>query len=131
MMLVNLQVSAWARATLHNAHHKVADISAYVDDRVIRSPSWVTLKEMLDRTILVDRLSGQFLNFDKSSGLSTTFKGIKKLKLLRVDDKPLLIVKNAKSLGALVTTAMTPSSFIVSKRCDTALDSVKNSASTY
>ncbi len=125
MMLVNLPVTAWARAILHNIHHKAANISAYVDDKVIRSPSWEILQEMLNRTIRFDELSGQFLNFGKSTGLSTTLQGSKKLRALRVGDKPLLIVENAKSLGALVTTAMTPSNFIVNKRGESALDSLK------
>ena len=71
MMLVNLSVTAWARAILLNIHKGVAGISAYVDDKVIRSGSFAHLKELLARTVKFDRLSGQYLNFDKSMGLCT------------------------------------------------------------
>ncbi len=80
---------------------------------------------MLERTIQLDRLAGQYLNFDKLSGLSTMVQGMKKLKLLNVEHKPLLIVKDAKALGALATTAMTPGNFNLNKRGDSALNSVR------
>ncbi len=79
-MLVNLFVSAWAGAILHKLHKAAAGISAYVDDKVIRSPSWTHLQTFLERTIHFDQLTGQFLNFDKSMGLSTTKEGMKKLR---------------------------------------------------
>ena len=125
MMLVNLPVTAWAIAILHNLHKNVAGISAYVDDKVIRSPSWTHLQILLERTIHFDTLAGQFLNFDKSNGLSTTNAGRKNLKTLTVQGTPLLIVKDAKSLGALVTTAMNPKSFIAKKRVANAVLTVK------
>ena len=108
MMLVNLPVTAWAKAVLHNLHPKVASISAYVDDKVMRSSSWKHIEILLERTIHFDRVSGQFLNFQKSTGLSNTKEGMKKLRTLSVEGSPLLIVQDAKSLGALVTTAMQP-----------------------
>ena len=42
MMLVNMPVTTWAQAVLHNLHPKVASISAYVDDKAMRSSSWNT-----------------------------------------------------------------------------------------
>ena len=77
MMLVNLPVTAWARAVLLSLHNHVAGISAYVDDKVLRSPSWRHLEMLLERTIHFDRLFGQFLNFQKSTGLSNTKEGMK------------------------------------------------------
>jgi hypothetical protein len=123
--VVNLPVTAWAKAILHNLHKDVAGISAYVDDKVIRSPSWTHLQILLERTIHFDRLGGQFLNFDKSMGLCTTKDGMKKLKELSVEGTPLLIMKNAKSLGALVTTTMNPKSFVAQKRVDNAILTLK------
>jgi hypothetical protein len=125
MMLVNLPVTAWAKAILHNLHQDVAGISAYVDDKVIRSPSWTHLQILLERTIHFDTMAGQLLNFDKSNGLSTTKDGMKNLKTLTVQRTPLLIVKDAKSLGALVTTAMNPKTFIAKKRVQNAVLTVK------
>ncbi len=62
-----------------------------------------------------DKLTGQFLNFDKSMGLSTTKGGMKKLKELAVEGTPLLIIQNGKSFGALVINAMKPTSFITKR----------------
>ncbi len=45
----------------------------------------------------------------------------KRQKELAVEGTPLLIVKYAKSLGALVTTAMNPKSFIAKKRVANAI----------
>ena len=125
MMLVNLLVTAWAKAILHKLHPNAAGISAYVDDKVIRSPSWAVLQKLLERTTQFDRFTGQFFNFDKSMGLCTAKEGIKKLKSLVVEGKPLLITKDAKSLGALVTTALNPKSFIVKRRIEHALLAAK------
>ena len=75
MMLGNLPVTAWARAILHQVHPDVASISAYVDDKVI--PSWTYLQILLERTIQLDRFSGQFLNFDIAVGLSNIRAGMK------------------------------------------------------
>ena len=124
MMLVNLPVTAWARAVLLNLHKHLAGISAYVDDKGLRSPSWRPLEMLLERTIHFDRLSGQFLNFLKSMGPSNTKEGMNILKDLSVEGSPSLIVQDAKSLEALVTTAMQPKNFIQRKRIDNALLSV-------
>ena len=125
MMLVNLPVTAWARAILLRMHTTVASISADVDDKVIRSGSFAHLKEQLARTVKFDRLSGQYLNFDKSMGLCTHKKSEAQLRALRIDDRALLIVRNAKSLGALVSSATLPSNFIVKKRVDAAVLTAK------
>ena len=45
----------------------------------------------------------------------------KRQKEIAVEGTPLLIVKYAKSLGALVTTAMNPKSFIAKKRVANAI----------
>ena len=45
MMLVNLPVTTWAKAFLHKLHPNAAGISAYVDDKVIRSPSRAVLQK--------------------------------------------------------------------------------------
>ncbi len=60
MMLVNLPVTAWARAILHQLHLNAAGISAYVDDKVIRSPSWTVLHRLLDQTTQSDRVPASF-----------------------------------------------------------------------
>ena len=48
-----------------------------------------------------------------------------KLRALRIGDSPLLNVKNAKSLGALVSAATHPSSFTTKKRVDAAVLTAK------
>ena len=58
-------------------------------------------------------------------GLCTAKEGIKKLQILFLEGKPLLITKDAKSLGALVTTALNPKSFIVKRRIEHALLAAK------
>ncbi len=65
-----------------------------------------------------DRLSGQFLNFPKSTGLSNAKEGMEMLKDLSVEGSPLLIAQDATSLEALVSTAMQPNNFIQRKRTD-------------
>ena len=47
------------------------------------------------------------------------------MRTLSVEGSPLLIVKDAKSLGALVTTAMLPSNLIQKKRIEDTILSVK------
>ena len=125
MMLVTLPVTAWAKAVLYTLHPNVASISAYVDDKVMRSSSWRHIENLLERIIHFDRVSGQFLNFQKSTGLSNTKGGMKTLRTLSVEGSPLPIVKDAKSPGALVTTAMLPSNFIQEKRIERFILSVK------
>ncbi len=78
MMLVNLPVTAWAKAILHNLHKDVAGISAYVDDKVVRFPAWNHIEILLERTVHFDRLAGHFPNFDNSVGLCTTKEGMSK-----------------------------------------------------
>ncbi len=58
-------------------------------------------------------------------GLSTTKEGMKKLKEISVEGTPLLIVQDAKFLGALVTTAMNPNSLVTKKRMDNSLLAIK------
>ena len=103
----------------------LAGISANVDDKVIRSGSFAHLEELLARTVKFDRMTGQYLNFDKSMGLCTHKNIEAKLRALRIGDSPLLIVKNAKSLGALVSAATHPSNFIAKKRIDAAVLTAK------
>ncbi len=50
---------------------------------------------------------------------------MKKPKELSVEGTPLLIARIAKSLGALVTTAMQPKSFVAKKRVENALLTIK------
>ncbi len=50
----------------------LAGISAYVDDKVIGSGSFAHLEELLARTVQFDRMTGQYLNFDKSMGSALT-----------------------------------------------------------
>ena len=71
MMLVNLPVTAWAKAILLKMPIALAGISAYVDDKVIRSGSFAYLEELVARTVKFDRMTGHYLNFDKSMGLCT------------------------------------------------------------
>ena len=112
MMLVNLPVIAWAKAVLHNLHPEVASISSYVDDKVMRSSSWKHIDILLERTIYFDRIAGQFLNLQKSTGLANSKEGANKLETLTVEGLPLAIVQDAKSPGALITTAMHPDKLI-------------------
>ncbi len=105
-------------------HKVVASISAYVDDKVIRSPSWEHLGIRLDRPVHSDRFAGQFLNFHKYIGLRTYKEGAAKLRALKVEGNPLQIVKDAKSLGALVSMAMHPKNFVANKRVENALQSL-------
>ena len=63
MMLVNLPVTAWARAILHNIASRLAGIPAYVDDRVILYRSFKHIEILLERTVQFDRLTGQSLRF--------------------------------------------------------------------
>ena len=72
MMLVNLQVTAWARATLHKVSSGQAGISAYVDDKVLRSRSFTVLQILLGRTVKFDRYTGQYLSLDKSWDFAQT-----------------------------------------------------------
>ncbi len=72
MMLVNLPVTAWAKATLLKMPTALAGISAYVDDRVIRSGSFAHLEELLARTVQFDRMTGQYLKLTNLWGLALT-----------------------------------------------------------
>ena len=103
----------------------LAGISVYVDDKVIRSGSFAHLEELLARTVKFDRMTGQYLNFDKSMGLCTHTTSEVKLRSLRIEGSPLLIVKNEKTLGALVSSATHPSNYIAKKRVDAAVLTAK------
>ena len=100
MMLVNLPVTAWARAILLRMHATVAGISAYVDDKVIRSRSFKHLQLLLERTVKFDRFTGQCLNFDKSMRLCTVREDGKKLRTLTVEGTPLLIANTCQIFGS-------------------------------
>ncbi len=125
MLLVSLPAAAWAKVICAQDAPSLAGISAYVYDKVIMSGSFRHLQELLERTVHFDRLSGQYLNFDKSTGLCATKDGEKKLKSLTSKGTPLLIVKNAKSLRALVSSATLPSNFTARQSVDSAVPITK------
>ena len=58
-------------------------------------------------------------------GLCTHKNSEAKLRALRIGDSPLLTVKNAKSLGALVSAVAHPSNFIAKNRIDAAVLTAK------
>ncbi len=108
MMLVSLPVNAWAKAVVHTIPFTIAGISAYVNDKVIRSRSFRHIEILFERTVQFDWLSGQYLNFDKSMGLCTYRDGENKLKPLTDEGPPLLILTTAQTLVSLFSPALHP-----------------------
>ena len=124
-MLVNLPVTAWSKAILHNILAGLAGTSAYVDDKVIRSIVFKHIEVLLERTVHFDRLAGQFLNSDKSMSLCTYKKRGDEAQIYNRRGHPATYIQDAKTLGAMVASAARPSSFIAKKRVDAAVLSVK------
>ena len=79
-------------------------LGVYVDDRSIRTRDKTTMQNALAKTSKLDTLMGQELNITKTYGLATTMRARRRLRNLRIGSTKLMVVNEARNLGAQLTT---------------------------
>ena len=106
-------------------------LGVYVDDRSIRAKDRSTMQRAIAKTAKLDETMGQELNITKTYGLATTLRARRRLRGLRIGTTKLVVVNEARNLGAQVTTMRRKVHTMARQRIHKARATIKKIARNY
>lgn len=118
ILRINCIIAAWVRVLSHHPSSQLCRLSAYTDDKNMRSNHLESLQNAINVTDRFDKAIDARVNVDKTATFANTAQGLKAIAQLNLDGITLQPVSQEKLLGGQMSFASKRSLKLANKRAE-------------